>query len=110
MILQLNPQIPVITPRGKGAAIGWIDYSAEHDIMWIVFQDDTNECWTWRNKDIRAQQNLTAGRGMFPESAAAGINIPCGTWAAFEAGFRSGEKSQNIQEAMAKFRKTLTEI
>jgi hypothetical protein len=62
MLLQLNPQIPVVTPRGKGVAIGWIDYSAEHDIMWIVFQDDTNECWTWRNKDIRAQQNFTLGR------------------------------------------------
>lgn len=61
-IIQLNPTIPVITPRGKGTAIGWIDYSSEHDLFWVVFQDDTGECWTWNNKEIRAQENLTMGR------------------------------------------------
>lgn len=43
-----------------------IDYGLEHDLYWVCFQDDTGECWTWNNKDIRAQENITAGR----------INIP----------------------------------
>ena len=62
MIQQLNPTIPVVTPRGKGNAVGWIDYGMEDDLYWIVFQADTCECWIYPNKDIRAQQNLTLGR------------------------------------------------
>ncbi len=39
-----------------------IDYSQEHDLMWVVFQDDSGECWTWRNSDIRGQDNASLGR------------------------------------------------
>jgi hypothetical protein len=62
MIIQLNPTIPVETPYGKGYAQALIDYSPEFDIMWIVFQENTGECWTWNNRDIRAQKNITLGR------------------------------------------------
>lgn len=61
-MIQLNPSIPVITPRGSGEAVGWIDYSPEHDLMWIVFLDDNCECWIFQNKDIRAHKNFTLGR------------------------------------------------
>jgi hypothetical protein len=27
-----------------------------------VFQDDTGECWTWENSQIRARVNKTIGR------------------------------------------------
>ena len=47
MIQQLNPTIPVVTPRGKGNAVGWIDYGMEDDLYWIVFQADTCECWVY---------------------------------------------------------------
>ena len=30
--------------------------------MWVVFLDDTGECWTFDNSDIRADKNLTYGR------------------------------------------------
>jgi hypothetical protein len=30
--------------------------------MWVCFQDDTGECWTWENADIRARVNITIGR------------------------------------------------
>ena len=30
--------------------------------MWVCFQDDTGECWTWENAQIRARVNKTAGR------------------------------------------------
>ena len=62
MIQQLNPTIPVVTPRGKGNAVGWIDYGMEDDLYWVVFQIDTCECWIWANKYIRAQENFTLGR------------------------------------------------
>ena len=69
MLLQLNPPIPVLTIKGKGMAHVIIDYSQEHDLMWVVFQDDTGECWTWRNSDVRGQGNVTMGRPEPPEPA-----------------------------------------
>lgn len=60
-MLQLNPPIPVITPLGKGLAQVLVDYGVEHDLLWVVFQSNS-ECWTWRNQDIRADVNITFGR------------------------------------------------
>ena len=62
MLLQLNPPIPVTTPKGKALAHILIDYGAEHDLIWVCFQDQTGECWSWGNRDMRAQQNPTMGR------------------------------------------------
>jgi hypothetical protein len=66
MITQLNPPIPMRTPLGKGMAQMVIDYGVEHDLLWVVFQNDTGECWSWSNKDIRAQSNITIGRDIKP--------------------------------------------
>lgn len=71
MMLQLNPSIPVETPKGKGQAAIMIDYSPEHDFYWVVFLDNSGECWTFSNKDIRAQQNITLGREFYPKSKVA---------------------------------------
>jgi hypothetical protein len=62
MITRIEPTIPVTTPKGKAVAIAWLDYGMEHDLMWVCFQDDTGECWTWENADIRARVNITIGR------------------------------------------------
>jgi len=62
MILQLNPPLPVSTPRGDGLAHLVIDYGAEHNLLWVVFLDETGECWTYSNPYIRGQQNITMGR------------------------------------------------
>ncbi len=62
MILQLSPIIPMITPMGPGMAHFLIDYGEEHNLCFVIFQDDTGECWTWQNKDIRIQNNITFGR------------------------------------------------
>ncbi len=64
MMMQLNPCIPVETPRGKGQASVLIDYSPEHDLYWVVFLDEGGECWTFSNRDIRAQTNITLGRNL----------------------------------------------
>ena len=57
-MLQLNPQIPVFTPKGKGWAFFVIDRSQEHDLEWVVFLDNTGECWTFRNSEVRIQKKL----------------------------------------------------
>lgn len=62
MIIQLNPSIPLVTPKGSAQAMFLIDYSPEHNLMWVCFQDDTGECWTWDNTKIRACKNITLGR------------------------------------------------
>lgn len=62
MLLQLKPSIPVDTPKGRGECVGWIDYSKEDDLMWIVLLDVGGECWIFPNKDVRGVPNFTIGR------------------------------------------------
>ena len=62
MIIQLNPTLPLETPKGKAFAHFLIDYGEEHHLMWVCFQDDTGECWTWSNANVRIQKNPTMGR------------------------------------------------
>lgn len=62
MIHQLNPTIPVMTPKGSGWAFFLIDRSQEHDLEWVVFIDNGGYCWTFKNSDIRIQKNLTLHR------------------------------------------------
>ena len=61
MMIQLNPPLPVVTPRGKGLAQIVIDYGPEYDIVWVVFLEN-GVCWSYRNQDIRAEKNMTFGR------------------------------------------------
>lgn len=66
MMLQLDPPIPVETPRGNGMCHVLIDNGTEHDLQWVCFIDKTRECWTFRNRDVRAQENVTMGRAEAP--------------------------------------------
>ena len=61
-IVRIDPPLPLITPKGKALAHFLIDYGIEHDLFWVCFQNETGECWTWNNKDIRADKNITVGR------------------------------------------------
>lgn len=61
MILQLDPAIPLITPRGRAIAHLVIDYGIEADLMWVCFGDD-GQIWTWPNPKVRADSNITLGR------------------------------------------------
>lgn len=61
-MIQLNPTIPVMTPKGSGWAFFLIDRSQEHDLEWVVFLDNGGYCWTFRNSDVRIQKNLTLSR------------------------------------------------
>ena len=59
MIIQLDPTIPMDTPKGPAKAHFLIDYGQEHHLLWITFIDATGECWTWPNPKIRLQENVS---------------------------------------------------
>ena len=61
-MLQLEPPIPLLTPKGPALAVVLLDYGAEHHLMWVCIQDATGEIWTWPNTKIRATANPTMGR------------------------------------------------
>lgn len=61
-MLQLDPPIPLLTPRGEGLAHLVIDYGMEHHLYWTVFIDETGECWTFPNPQVRIQGNISLGR------------------------------------------------
>ncbi len=61
-MLQLSPTIPVVTPDGEGEAIGWLDYSKDDHLMWVVFLKATGECWIYPNPRIRAVPNSSFDR------------------------------------------------
>jgi hypothetical protein len=61
MFTQLVPPIWIETPKGKGLAHGVIDYGPDHDLLWVVFDRATRECWTWPNKDVRYDVNVSLG-------------------------------------------------
>lgn len=60
-MIQLNPPLPVTTPKGKGIAHFVTDYSIEHHLYWTVFLDN-GEIWTFSNTEVRADSNETWGR------------------------------------------------
>lgn len=62
MMLRLDPPLPLETPKGKALAHILIDYGVEYDLLWVCFQDETRECWTWSNKEVKIQSNISLGR------------------------------------------------
>jgi hypothetical protein len=69
MITQLNPPLPLDTPKGSGLAHFVIDYGPEADLVWVVFMDQDGACWSVPNPEIRMALNWTMGRRQ-PESGA----------------------------------------
>lgn len=61
-ILQLDPPIPLQTPKGPGLAHLVLDYGPEHNLIWTCFIDATGECWSFDNSKVRAVKNITMGR------------------------------------------------
>lgn len=64
MMLQLNPSIPVYVKSKDvtGECVGWIDYSKEDDLLWVVALDSTGEVWIEPNNNIRLLKNYSIGR------------------------------------------------
>jgi hypothetical protein len=61
-MLQLNPPLPMNTPKGEGFAHILIDYGPESDLYWTVLITETGEIWTFSNRQVRASKNFTMGR------------------------------------------------
>lgn len=61
-MLQLNPPLPLNTPKGEGFAHLVIDYGPESDLYWTVLITQTGEIWTFSNREVRASKNITLGR------------------------------------------------
>lgn len=61
-MLQLNPPLPLNTPKGEGFAHFLLDYGPESDLYWTVFITETGEIWTFANREVRASKNITLGR------------------------------------------------
>jgi hypothetical protein len=62
MITQLDPPLPLETPKGAGLAHFVIDYGPEADLVWVVFMDKDGACWSVPNPEIRMSLNWTMGR------------------------------------------------
>ena len=62
MITQLNPPLPMETPKGGGWAHFLIDYGPESALLWVVFMDADGACWTVPNAEVRMSFNWTIGR------------------------------------------------
>jgi hypothetical protein len=62
-MLQLNPPLPMETPKGSGLAHFVIDYGPEAHLLWVVFLDEGGACWTVPNPEVRMQSNWTFNRG-----------------------------------------------
>lgn len=62
-IIQLNPTIPMsVNGKGNGYALAMIDYSQEHDLLFVVAIDSTGEIWTVSNREVRMLRNISMGR------------------------------------------------
>lgn len=61
MILQLNPPIPMTTPKGPGYANFLVDRGMEFDNEWVVFLNN-GEIWSFLNREVRTEKNITYGR------------------------------------------------
>jgi hypothetical protein len=62
-MLQLDVPIPVeVIGKGKGMALGWIDYGTEHHLQWIVAIDETREVWVAPNPKVRVRDNWSMSR------------------------------------------------
>ena len=63
MMLQLNPMIPIvrISDKLEGYAFLVLDYSQEHDLLFVCGMDD-GEIWTLNNKEIRFCKNISMER------------------------------------------------
>ena len=62
MFTQLAPHLPLDTAKGRGYAVGVIDYGMEHSLLWVVALDETGEVWCIPNSEVRMQANWSAGR------------------------------------------------
>jgi hypothetical protein len=50
------------TPKGLALAKFIIDRGMDSDLEWVTVIQETGECWTFSNEDIKFCKNLTLNR------------------------------------------------
>ena len=63
---QLDPPIPLDTPKGPAYAHLAIDYGQEHYLLFVCFVNETGECWIFPNREVRIQKNVSMGIRVHP--------------------------------------------
>ena len=61
-LCELKCPLVLLTTKGKVTAHFLIDYGLEQDLHWVTFNNETGECWTYLNKDIKLDKNITLNR------------------------------------------------
>lgn len=71
-LIQLNPPIPVKVvpkegngpawPTGPGHCFGWLDYTQEHNTLWLIGYDTNGELWWVPQSHVRLQTNISMDR------------------------------------------------
>ena len=69
---QLDPPIPLDTPKGPAYAHLAIDYGQEHYLLFVCFVNETGECWIFPNREVRIQKNVSMGIRVHPA-----VNCDC---------------------------------
>jgi hypothetical protein len=64
VILEVQQQIEVITPKGKGRIWLVTEYGAEIEKLFTIIINETGEFWEFTNKNITATSNITFGRNI----------------------------------------------
>jgi hypothetical protein len=59
---QLNPPLPLKTPKGSGWAHFVIDYGPESALLWVVFMEADGACRTVPNPQTRKASRPTRRR------------------------------------------------
>ena len=65
-IVQLNPPIPMDTPKGAALCHFLIDYGMETHLYWVTVIDESGEIWTYANPYVRFQTNISLNRYIIP--------------------------------------------
>ena len=62
MIHELQQALWVDSPKGLALVKFLIDRGLDADLEWVTIINETGECWTFSNEDIRFAKNYTQGR------------------------------------------------
>lgn len=61
---ELDKPFYVTTPKGTALCWAVIDYGPEMDLLFVCWQEDTGDCWSWPSYDIKVYKNISLGRSL----------------------------------------------
>jgi len=63
-MLQLSPELPFWHEPSAQLCFAFlvIDYTPDHDLLWVCKMQNSGEIWCVANKELRAVENISLGR------------------------------------------------